>query len=231
MVRGEHDQMIRSVNYALNAGINYFDTARMYGDGLSEIHTGAVLRELKATEALIGTKVRVSNCEIDEIEKAVSGQIDNSLKRLGVDHVDIVYTHNRIGSSRIASEDALTLEDLERVTNVFKESVEAGKIRYWGFNGLGETEVIHTAIKKFRPAGIHTCYNMLNPSSGHEVPVGFPYQDYKELISLADDIGLGSVGIRILAAGALTGSERRHILAAQEVAPIATGKTLQEDLG
>ena len=51
MVRGEHQQMIRSVDYALNSGINYFDTARMYGDGLSEIHTGAVLRELNAIEA------------------------------------------------------------------------------------------------------------------------------------------------------------------------------------
>ena len=230
MVRGEHEQMIRSVDYALNAGINYFDTARMYGDGLSEIHTGAVLRELNATEVLIGTKVRIGNYEMGEIEKEVLAQIDNSLRRLGADHVDIVYTHNRIGASRIVDRDVLTLEDLERVVSVFEKAVEAGKIRYWGFNGLGETAVIHTAIKKFRPAGIHTCYNLLNPSSGYEVPAGFPYQNYNELISLTDDLGLGSVGIRTLAAGALTGSEQRHTLAAQEVAPIATGKTLQEDL-
>ncbi len=230
MVRGEHQQMIRSVDYALNSGINYFDTARMYGDGLSEIHTGAVLRELNASEALIGTKVRVDNYEMGEIERDVSLQIDNSLRRLGADHVDIVYTHNRIGSSRLADQDALTLEDLERVVSVFDEAVAAGKISHWGFNALGDTEVIHIAIKKFQPAGIHTCYNMLNPSSGYEVPAGFPYQNYNNLITLTDDLGLGSVGIRILAAGALTGSEKRHTLAAQEVAPIATGKTLQEDL-
>ena len=43
MVRGEHRDMLRTVEYALESGINYFDTARMYGDGLSEIHTGAIL--------------------------------------------------------------------------------------------------------------------------------------------------------------------------------------------
>ena len=67
MVRGEHRDMIRTVQYALESGINYFDTARMYGDGLSEIHTGAVLRELGAHDALVGTKVRLSAVEFDNI--------------------------------------------------------------------------------------------------------------------------------------------------------------------
>ena len=44
MVRGQHEEMIRSVEHALEHGVNYFDTARMYVDGLSEINTGSVLR-------------------------------------------------------------------------------------------------------------------------------------------------------------------------------------------
>ena len=61
MVRGEHRDMFRSVEYALQSGINYFDTARMYGDG-------SILRELGARDALVGTKVRLSGAEFDSIE-------------------------------------------------------------------------------------------------------------------------------------------------------------------
>jgi len=230
MVHGEHDEMIRSVEYALESGVNYFDTARMYGDGLSEIHIGGVLRELGAREALVGTKVRVVSNELGKIEEAVSRQIDNSLHRLGFDCVDIVYTHNRIAESPFPDDDALNLEHLERVVNAFEAAVKSGKIRYWGFNGLGETDAIKRVVERYKPSGIHTCYNMLNPSSGDTVPELFPYQNYDGLINICDAIGVGTVAIRILAAGALTGSTHRHALAAQDVAPIATGKTLKEDV-
>ena len=230
MVHGEHDEMIRSVEYALEAGVTYFDTARMYGDGLSEIHIGGVLRELGAREALVGTKVRVASNELRNIEEAVSRQIDNSLLRLGSDCVDIVYTHNRIAESSFPDDDSLNLEDLERVVNVFEAAAKSGKIRYWGFNGLGETDAVKRAVERYKPSGIHTCYNMLNPSSGDTVPELFPYQNYDGLINICDAIGVGTVAIRILAAGALTGSTHRHALAAQDVAPIATGKTLKEDV-
>ena len=230
MVHGEHEEMIRSVEYALEAGVNYFDTARMYGDGLSEIHTGGVLRELGAREALVGTKVRILSNELGNIEEAISRQIDNSLLRLGSDCVDIVYTHNRIAESPFLDDDALNLEHLESVVNGFEAAVKSGKIRYWGFNGLGETDAIKRAVEIYKPSGLHTCYNMLNPSSGSAVSESFPYQNYDGLIDICDDIGVGTVAIRILAAGALTGSTNRHALAAQDVAPIATGKTLKEDV-
>ena len=71
MVRGEHKDMIRTVEYALESGINYFDTARMYGDGLSEITTGAVLRELGAHDALVGTKVRLSEAEFANLAETI----------------------------------------------------------------------------------------------------------------------------------------------------------------
>ena len=50
MVLGDHKEMMNAVEYAIDSGINYFDTARMYGDGLSEIHTGAILRELNKAD-------------------------------------------------------------------------------------------------------------------------------------------------------------------------------------
>ena len=230
MVRGEHRDMFRSIEYALESGINYFDTARMYGDGLSEIHTGAILRELGAKDALVGTKVRLSAAEFDDIEKAVEGQIDNSLRRLGRDSLDIVYTHNSIGMERDPGEGLLNLDDLERIVDVFRRAVESGKLRFWGFNGLGDTEAIHSAVERFGPAGIHTCYNMLNPTSGYSAPSGFPFQDYLQLMNEAAQRGVGTVAIRVLAGGALSGGSARHPIAAQDVAPIATGQTLNEDV-
>ena len=230
MVRGEHHDMLRSVDYALESGINYFDTARMYGDGLSEVHTGAVLRELQAKDALIGTKVRLSADEFDDIERTIERQIDNSLRRLGRDSVDIVYTHNSIGMARDSQDGRLSLDDLERVVGVFRGAVESGKIRYWGFNGLGDTEAIHSAVERFSPSAIHTCYNMLNPTSSYPTPSGFPFQDYSRLMKKSAELGVGTVAIRVLAAGALSGTSARHPIAAQSVAPIATGQTLEEDI-
>jgi len=230
MVRGEHRDMLRTVEFALDSGINYFDTARMYGDGLSEIHTGAILRELGADEALVGTKVRLSAAEFDNIEEVIGSQIENSLQRMGRDNVDIVYTHNSIGSESNPEAGRLGLDDLERIVGVFDKAVESGKIRFWGFNGLGDTEAIHAAVDRFGPAGMHTCYNMLNPSSGYSMSSGFPYQDYDQLMQKTAEKGIGSVAIRVLAGGALSGNSARHPLAAQDVAPIATGQTLSEDL-
>ena len=230
MVRGEHREMLRSVDYALESGINYFDTARMYGDGLSEIHIGAVLRELQAKDALIGTKVRLSADEFDDIERTIEGQIDNSLRRLGRESVDIVYTHNSISLARNPQDGRLALDDLERIVGVFRGAVESGKIRHWGLNGLGDTEAVHAAVERFGPSAIHTCHNMLNPTSSYATPSGFPFQDYGQLMKMAAGRGVGTVAIRVLAAGALSGTAARHPIAAQSVAPIATGQTLEEDL-
>ena len=229
MVRGQHADMVRSVEYALEHGINYFDTARMYGDGLSEIHTGAVLREIGATEAIVGTKVKLSPSDFTDIPNAIETQIENSLERLGLDTVDIVYTHDRIGMNSSPGQGIVSERELGQVVDVFDRFVSAGKIRYWGFNGLGETSAIKTCVEQFRPNGIHTCFNMLNASSVEDAPPSFSYQDYENLSRVASNVGAGTVAIRVLAAGALTGTPERHEIAAPAVAPIATGETLEED--
>ena len=230
MVLGDHKEMLSAVEYAIDSGINYFDTARMYGDGLSEIHTGALLRELDRTDLLVGTKVRISGPEFEEISGTVSDQIDNSLKRLGLDTIDILYTHNSIGAARDVSSESLSIDDLHLIVEVFEQSVASGKIRYWGFNGLGHTGSIKKALGQYSPNGIHTCYNMLNPTSGYKLPKTFPYQNYDGLMTAASEDGIGTVGIRILAGGALSGSMERHPIAQQNVAPIATSSTFREDV-
>jgi L-galactose dehydrogenase/L-glyceraldehyde 3-phosphate reductase len=230
MVRGEHRDMLRSVKLALDSGINYYDTARMYGEGLSEMHTGAVLRELHASDAIVGTKVRIDPPDFADLQSAVARHIEGSLLRLGMDTVDIIYTHNPIGNTSVPDRGVLSLDDLGQIATAFERAVEQGKLRFWGFNGLGDTEAIQKAIDTYKPSGIHTAFNMLNPTTGYPAPGGYPYQDYGEVMNRAAAQGTGTVAIRILAGGALSGSMERHPVAAQGVAPIGTGRTMEEDL-
>jgi len=58
LVKGERREMVRTVSRAIEAGINYFDTARIYGDGTSEVNLGLVLEELKP-DIIVGTKVQL----------------------------------------------------------------------------------------------------------------------------------------------------------------------------
>src|ERR1043165_9644335 len=59
MVRGDPDDQERTVARAISAGVNYFDTAVLYGDGQSEQNLGRILQKLKPSDVVVGTKVRI----------------------------------------------------------------------------------------------------------------------------------------------------------------------------
>jgi aryl-alcohol dehydrogenase-like predicted oxidoreductase len=61
IIRGTSQDRVRAVARAMEAGINYFDTAPSYGNGQSERHLGEVLRELRA-DVYVGTKARLAPC-------------------------------------------------------------------------------------------------------------------------------------------------------------------------
>ena len=94
MVRGDPGDQERLVARALEIGVNYFDTAVLYGDGASESNLGRVLRVLKPAHAIVGTKVRVPPGE--PIAVAIAKSLEGSLARLQLDHVDIFHLHNPI---------------------------------------------------------------------------------------------------------------------------------------
>src|ERR1700682_1033409 len=80
MVRGTAADQERAVARALEAGINYFDTAALYGNGESERNLGRVLKALKA-EVIVGTKVRLGAEHRADVGKAIEKGMDDSLKR------------------------------------------------------------------------------------------------------------------------------------------------------
>src|SRR4029450_5720050 len=73
MVRGDRNGMVRAGARAMDAGLNYFDTARLYGNGQSETNLGQVLRELSA-DVFGGTKVKLEARDRHEVDGARVGR-------------------------------------------------------------------------------------------------------------------------------------------------------------
>jgi aryl-alcohol dehydrogenase-like predicted oxidoreductase len=229
LVKGEYDNMLRTVARAIELGVTYFDTAAIYGNGQSESSLGKVLEELDA-DVLVGTKVRLRAEEMDDIESAVLSSVEESLKRLRLERVDLIQLHNSVAAERVPERQWVSVEDVHTVAGAFKALQQQGKVRYWGINGLGETPALHRAVDEAGANSIQSCYNLLNPSAGLRVPEGFPFQDYGRLIERAAANQMGVIAIRVLAAGALSGTSLRHRNAAQSVDPIATSATFDEDV-
>ncbi|MCY4624810.1 MAG: aldo/keto reductase [Chloroflexi bacterium] len=228
IIRGTVQERVDAVARALDAGITYFDTASGYGRGQSEINLGAALRQLKASP-VVGTKVRLMPEDLDDIPAAVARSVEASLARLGMERVDLIQLHNQIGPQRGEGQAILTPEDAVTVASAFEDLSRQGKAGAWGFTALGHTESLHAVVDSGRFNTAQTSYNILNPTSGQAVTRNHPYQDYGMLAQRAADSGMGIIAIRVLAAGALSGTTERHSLAAQSVAPIGTGADLASD--
>ncbi len=230
LVRGDYPTMRTVVARAIELGITYFDTASMYGVGQSEVNLGAILRELGET-VVVGTKVRFRHtAELDQIEKFVVDSVEQSLRRLGMERVDLIQFHNRIGTSRDMQQDQVSIEDTERVAATFGRLAEQGKVGYWGITGLGETAALHQMLNNGGLHSIQCCFNLLNPSAGHRVPTDFPHQDYQQLIDQAGEQTTGVIAIRVLAGGALSGTTDRHPVAAPAPNPIASAANYADDV-
>ncbi|GIX46236.1 MAG: dTDP-4-keto-L-6-deoxy-hexose 2,3-reductase [Candidatus Tectimicrobiota bacterium] len=230
MVRGTPALRERAVARALELGINYFDTAPLYGAGQSEVHLGQALRTLRA-QAYVGTKCRLSLAEVGDLRGAIARSLEASLQRLGREQVELFQLHNRVGLARSADADTLSVEEvLEDVLAAFQRLQQQGKVRFYGFTGLGDTAALRRVVEAGTFHTVQVCYNLLNPSAAHAVPPGFPAQDFDGLLRHAQARQMGAIGIRVLAAGALSGSASRHPLAAPHVEPLGTGPDYATDV-
>jgi aryl-alcohol dehydrogenase-like predicted oxidoreductase len=227
MVRGTPAERERAVARALELGINYFDTAPVYGDGQSEQNLGQVLRALKPT-LHVGTKFRVPERPA-EIPAAIERSLEESLRRLGLERVDLLQLHNPLTAE--PQPRRLTAKDvLDAAIPTLAKLVEQGKIRYYGITALGDTPAVLDVIERGGLATAQVCFNMLNPTAAYEVPAGFPAQDFGRLLQRCKERNTGAIVIRVLAAGALSGTETRHPVAVPEVDPIASGPDYLTDV-
>ncbi|MBY0544609.1 MAG: aldo/keto reductase [Gammaproteobacteria bacterium] len=128
------EQSIATIHHAIELGINFFDTAEMYGPYTNEILLGKALKPYR-NKVIIATKFgyNIKNDEIsglnshpDHIKKVV----DSSLQRLNVDHIDLLYQH-RVDPN-------IPIED---VVGTMAELVKAGKVNYLGLSEAGENTI------------------------------------------------------------------------------------------
>jgi len=115
---------------ALKLGVNFFDTANVYSDGTSEEIVGRALKELaRRDEVVIATKVwarmRPGPNGQGLSRVAIMTEIDNSLRRLGVDHVDLYQIHRNDPTTPI-----------EETVEALHDIVKAGKARYIGASNM-----------------------------------------------------------------------------------------------
>src|SRR5580692_4895487 len=121
----EREQAKACVDAAFEAGINFIDTANVYGKGASETLLGEVLASYERSEYVLATKVYFEMSPTDRglSARQIHKQIDASLKRLKTDYVDLYQCHRY---------DAET--PLEETMTALTEVVQAGKARHIGFS-------------------------------------------------------------------------------------------------
>ena len=229
MVRGDPADQERTVARALAAGVNYFDTAVQYGDGESEKNLGRVLQSLKPANAIVGTKVRVPPDAFGRIADTVTKSLEGSLSRLRLERVDIFHLHNPVtlqgGGSALSARQVL-----DDVVPAFERLRQQGKIRFLGMTAIGDTAALQQVIDARAFDSAQIVYNMLNPSAAEKLPQNYPAQDYGRLFDHTKAAGVGVVGIRVLAGGALSGSTERQPIASPPPEPIGSAMNYDADI-
>jgi aryl-alcohol dehydrogenase-like predicted oxidoreductase len=127
---GESDQQesVATIHRALDLGVNFLDTADMYGRGTNEELIGKAIAG-RRDQAIVATKFGIVRGDTPT-DRSISGRpeyireaIDGSLRRLGIDHVDLYYQH-RVDKT----------VPIEETVGAMSELVEAGKVRYLGLS-------------------------------------------------------------------------------------------------
>jgi aryl-alcohol dehydrogenase-like predicted oxidoreductase len=142
--------------------------------------------------------------------------------------VDLFQMHNQIGTNH--PESVSPERVIEQVIPALLRMGETGKFGFAGFTAIGTTGALHKVLAAEGLATAQVPFNALNPSAGRAVPAGFPGQDYGGVLARAAAKGIGTIGIRVLAGGALSGSEARHALGVPTVEPIGSGPDYAADV-
>lgn len=185
----------RIVDMALEAGINYVDTADMYRDTMSETTVGEALKG-RRNNVILATKLYYHIPGFGLNDQGLSryhilSGLEGSLKRLQTDHIDLLYMHQPDYHTPID-------ETLEAMTSL----VRAGKVRYFGASNHAAWQfgdLIFEAARRglIAPAFTQVGYNLL--ARGLE----------QEFVPFAQKHGIGIIVYQALAAGLLTGKHSR----------------------
>ena len=133
----EQEQVNELVDYALAHGINYFDTAPMYGGGSNETATGLALSRHPRNTYYVATKMSNQNDALWDIEKAKE-MYHNSFQKLQVDYIDYYLLHS-VGGGGLDNLKGRFIDN--GLLDFLLEERKAGRIRHLGFSYHGDVKV------------------------------------------------------------------------------------------
>ena len=181
----QRDLQCETLQRALDAGINWIDTAATYGNGQSESSLGQALQTLNATGHFhIATKVRLDTADTTNIPTQIRRSVIKSLERLGIPRITLLQLHNSITARRDDEPTSVTAEDvLGDVVETFQKLQQEGLVEHLGLTAIGQPAALRRAINSGQFATIQVPYNILNPSAGQTMPAGFAETNYGNIIS------------------------------------------------
>ncbi len=197
-----------AIRRAIAGGINWIDTAAMYGNGKSEEALGWLLPEAGATPYL-STKFNLDVVHLENIPAQIEERLTASLARLKRSSVDLLQLHNRIGSK--PGDRVMTVEQIlgkNGVADGLDRLREKGLIRHMGITGLGEATSVCEVIRSKRFDSAQVYYNLLNPSAGRRMPQAWTGQNLGGIIEACRDNNVAVMAIRVFAAGVIATDER-----------------------
>ena len=185
------------IKRALEAGINFFDTANMYSDGVSEEVVGRALHDFtNRDEVVIATKafnrMRPDPNGRGLSRKAIMTEIDHSLRRLGTDYVDLYQIHRWDYDTPVEE----TMEALHDV-------VKAGKARYIGASSMFAWQF----AKSLYVSQLHSWTRFVSMQNHYNL---IYREEEREMIPLCQDQGIGIIPWSPLARGFLAGNRNKN---------------------
>ena len=211
LIKADETTRFNALRRAVAAGINWIDTAPVYGNGESEATIGRHLQSL-SPQPYISTKVRLEVEDLDDISGAIERSLEQSLERLGTDWVALFQLHNHIGYG-IGERVALSVEQvLDRggVADTFDRLKEQGLIHASGITVAGDTGACLEVINSGRFDAAQVYYNAINPTAAwRRLPPGWRGgQDFTGVLNACFHQNMGVMNIRVWAGGLLASTER-----------------------
>ena len=230
LIRGSEQERHAVLDRALHAGIDWIDTAALYGNGVSETVIGGWLRGVaKEKHPRISTKFNIDTSAGDfagQIERSVTA----SLQRLGLRSVPLLILHSRVVEVTNKERDkrSLTVQEVlgsGGIADIMDKLRAQGLCDWIGLTGLGDPGPLHQVIDSSRFDAVQIYYNLLNPTAMASAGPGWNSTDFDGLLNRCAAQDMGVMGIRILAAGHLASSERHG----REVAITANAEDAAEE--
>jgi D-threo-aldose 1-dehydrogenase len=215
LIRGEETAAVRALNRALAIGINWIDTAGLYGNGASEATIGRHIHSLEP-QPYVSTKVRIERDEMHDIPGAIERSLEASLKRLNLESVALFQLHNQLGDA-VGDRPVLSPQQVlgrGGVADTFDRLKDQGLFYASGMTAAGETAAILDVIESSRFDCAQVYYNAINPSAGWlRAHQNWRAQDFSGILAACFRQNMGVLNIRIFAGGPLANPARPQRLA------------------